>query len=45
MAAAHQEQAFEDAVEAVMLDSGWHRGQRDSYDRALGLDAAPRCSL
>lgn len=40
MAAVHQEQAFEEAVEAAMLDSGWHRGQRGSYDRSLGLDTA-----
>lgn len=38
MAAVHQERAFEDAVEEAMLASGWHRGRRESYDPALGLD-------
>lgn len=34
----HTEQAFEDAIEASLLASGWQRGQRDGYDRELGLD-------
>lgn len=35
---AHHEARFEDAIEAALLDSGWHRGQRDGYRRDLGLD-------
>ncbi len=34
----HKEVAFEDAIERALLASGWHRGQRDGYDRELGLD-------
>lgn len=34
----HSEEAFEDAIERSMVEAGWHRGQRDGYDRELGLD-------
>ncbi|MGH3647276.1 MAG: type I restriction endonuclease subunit R, partial [Micromonosporaceae bacterium] len=34
----HHERAFEDAIEAALLDGGWHKGLPGSYDRALGLD-------
>ncbi|WAL67689.1 DEAD/DEAH box helicase family protein [Amycolatopsis cynarae] len=36
--AVHTEQAFEDAIEASLIAAGWHRGQRDGYDRELGID-------
>ncbi|GAA5038674.1 type I restriction endonuclease subunit R [Actinopolymorpha pittospori] len=35
---AHVEARLEDAIEGTLLTSGWHAGQRDSYDRVLGLD-------
>lgn len=35
---AHHERTFEDAIESSLLASGWHAGQLDGYDRALGLD-------
>lgn len=35
---AHHEVAFEDAIEAALLKSGWDQGQRDAYRRDLGLD-------
>jgi type I restriction enzyme R subunit len=34
----HTEDRFEDAIEAALIGSGWQRGQRDGYDRELGLD-------
>ncbi|MGH3735143.1 MAG: type I restriction endonuclease subunit R [Micromonosporaceae bacterium] len=34
----HHERAFEDAIEASLLTSGWHQGLPGSYNRALGLD-------
>ncbi|MGI8647159.1 MAG: restriction endonuclease subunit R [Acidimicrobiales bacterium] len=34
----HKEIAFEDAIERVLLGSGWHQGLPDGYDRKLGLD-------
>ncbi|WP_035278313.1 type I restriction endonuclease subunit R [Actinokineospora spheciospongiae] len=36
--AVHTERAFEDAIEAAMVAAGWQRGQRDGYNRELGLD-------
>ena len=35
---AHHERAFEDAIEAALIGSGWQRGQQEGYVRELGLD-------
>ncbi|MGH3628295.1 MAG: type I restriction endonuclease subunit R, partial [Sciscionella sp.] len=35
---AHVEERFEEAIEATLLASGWHRGQRDGYRADLGID-------
>jgi type I restriction enzyme R subunit len=35
---AHLEEALEDAIEAHLLASGWHRGTNVSFDRDLALD-------
>lgn len=37
--AVHQEVAFETAIEADMLASGWASGLASDYDRELGLDS------
>ncbi|GGP86827.1 type I restriction endonuclease subunit R [Saccharothrix coeruleofusca] len=36
--AVHTERAFEDAIEASLIDAGWKRGRPGDYDRELGLD-------
>lgn len=41
----HTEQAFEDAIEASLLGVRWQRGQRDGYDRELGLDTDQLCTF
>jgi type I restriction enzyme R subunit len=40
MAVEHKENAFEDAIEASLLssDAGWLAGDKNDYDRELGLD-------
>lgn len=38
--AVHQEVAFEAAIEAELLGSGWRKGAAAEYDRELGLDTA-----
>jgi type I restriction enzyme R subunit len=40
MARVHREVAFEDAIEASLLASDWHRGVPDNYRRDLGLDTS-----
>jgi hypothetical protein len=34
----HTEERFDGAIEASLLAHGWQQGQRDGYDRGLGLD-------
>ena len=36
----YTEKAFENAVEAALLRSGWERGLSNTYDRALGIDTS-----
>ncbi|MFE2105882.1 type I restriction endonuclease subunit R [Kitasatospora sp. NPDC059463] len=36
----YTEKAFENAVEAALLRSGWQRGLSNTYDRALGIDTS-----
>jgi type I restriction enzyme R subunit len=40
MGQAHREVRFEDAIEASLLDGGWHRGLGENYDPKLGIDGA-----
>jgi type I restriction enzyme R subunit len=40
MARVHREVAFDYAIEASLLASGWHRGIPDNYRRDLGLDTS-----
>ncbi len=37
--AVHTERAFEEAVEAYLLDHGYQRGNPADFDAALALDA------
>ncbi|QMU79073.1 type I restriction endonuclease subunit R [Streptacidiphilus sp. PB12-B1b] len=36
----YTEKAFENAVEAALLRSGWQRGLSNTYDHALGIDTS-----
>lgn len=38
--AVYTEKAFENAVEAALLRSGWQRGLSSAYNRALGIDTS-----